>query len=124
LTETYSLVIKRVRTDRFDIQVGTPISDGFPGPGAGNIETPGARDVYTFAASPGQRLHVEVLEASAIPQVRWQLTDEAGEEIFATCMGCSPASDLTLERGGTYTLTVGGGPDIGTGTYQMTLREP
>jgi hypothetical protein len=123
-TGVYSLVIANVRTDRFEISPGTPISSGQPGPGAGDIETPGGRDVYKFSANPGEVMHFEVVEAEGMPQVTWRLVDEAGAEVFDTCLGCSPPADITLERGGAYSVEVGGGPDSATGAYQLDIRRP
>ena len=44
------------RPDQFAIELGARIRDGQPGPGAGYIETPGAKDVYTFRAAPRQKV--------------------------------------------------------------------
>jgi hypothetical protein len=123
-TGTYDLVIAPVRTDQFTVAVGDPIGDGFPGPGAGNIETPGARDVYTFTASPGQQVVFEATEYRGLELVDWRLVDETGAEVFATCLGCTAPGAISLERGGAYTLTVGGGTDIGTGPYQLSIQQP
>jgi hypothetical protein len=121
-TGTYELAVVEVRTDTFAINPGATISDGFPGPGAGNIETPGARDVYTFNASPGQQVTIEVIDALGLELIDWILTDEDGAEVFNTCLGCGSPGTVILERGGAYTLTVGGTTDIETGTYHVTIQ--
>ena len=117
----YSIKFNPVRTDTFNITIGDPIGDNVPGPGAGNIETPGARDVYTFSATPGQQVSFEASAADSVPLVPWRLVDETESEVFSTCLGCGSPGTLTLDHGGTYTLTVGGDGDIATGTYQLSI---
>ena len=45
--------------DQFAITIGDTVSDGAPGSGAGNLETPGVWDVYTFEANPGQVVYFD-----------------------------------------------------------------
>jgi hypothetical protein len=106
----------------FPIKIGDKIDDGVPAPGAGNIETPYARDVYSFAAAAGQRVYFRMLRHSnGLSLIKWRLTDGDGMEIFNTCLGCSEVGVQTLTKGGTYTLTVGSDNDPATGTYQLQL---
>jgi hypothetical protein len=122
LTGTYGLIIQPARTDEFAYTLGDPIAPGQPGAGAGNIETPGARDVYSFTAAPGQQLTLDVTSADDVKRVVWMVMDENGEEVAHNCLGCGGyPKTLTLERGGTYTLTVGGGEIAATGTYELNL---
>ncbi len=121
-TGTYTLVVNLVHTDKFDYTIGSPIADGQPGLGAGNIESPGARDVYTFTATPGQQVTFNVVDGNNVPLVHLQLVDETGAEIFSTCVGCGNPGSFTLEHGGAYTLTIGGGTDLATGTYELDIH--
>ena len=88
------------RPDQFAIELGTRIRDGQPGPGAGYIETPGAKDVYYLG---------------------WRLVDEDGTEIFKQGLYTGHPGVHTLLRGGTYTLTVGSDVDPAIGTYDVQI---
>ena len=106
----------------FTIKIGDSIDDGVPGPGAGAIETSYGEDVYVFTAAPGQRVYFRMVRFSTgMSFIRWRLVDDAGAEIFSTCLGCTEPGVQILSRGGTYTLTVGSNNDASTGTYQLRL---
>ncbi len=45
-------------TQEFETAIGDEISNGEPGPGAGVIEAPGSKDIYTFSAEAGQDIYV------------------------------------------------------------------
>jgi hypothetical protein len=96
-----------------------------PGPGAGNIESPGVKDEYTFTATAGQEVVFEVVQP---PQsndlLRWRLLDDTGSEIFNTCLQCSDPGTKTLDRGGTYTIIVGNDSGPAIGAYQIRLSTP
>lgn len=112
------------RPDQFAIELGTRIRDGQPGPGAGNIETPGAKDVYTFRAAPRQKVSARVFGGSpALIQgyLGWRLVDEDGTEIFKQGLYTGHPGVHTLLRGGTYTLTVGSDVDPAIGTYEVQI---
>ena len=106
----------------FAIKIGDTVSESVPGPGAGMIESPGTEDVYQFSAAPNQRVYFRMLEhGTGMSQIQWRLTDQDGEEVFNTCLGCSEAGVQTLTRGGSYLLTVGNPKDPATGTYKLRL---
>ena len=112
------------RPDQFAIALGTRIRDGQPGPGAGSIETPGAKDVYTFKAAARQQVSARVLGGSPAilnSYLGWRLVDEDGTEIFKQGLYTGHPGVLTLIRGGTYTLTVGSDVDPATGTYDVQI---
>lgn len=48
------------------IDFGDTVSDGVPGPSAGNIEAPGEVDVYTFDAVAGQKAIFNWLSGSNV----------------------------------------------------------
>lgn len=132
---------------RYPIAIGTAVVDGEPAAGAGRLETPGASDEYEFPGVAGQAVFFEeplgdctsafrwlcltpggavlfesLSAAPALTSVRWRLEDEAGAVLFDTCLGCTDPGVVTLARGGPCTLTVGGGVEAGTGTYQLRIR--
>ena len=128
-TGTYSFKIWNVPApQQFTIAIGDTVSDGAPGAGAGNIETPGVQDIYTFTAASGQVVYFDELNVvNCLSSIQWRVTDSAGEVVFGTqhlgTSGCgeADAGQFTLTRGGTYTITVeGAGP--GTGTYSFKLQ--
>ncbi|MEZ4869087.1 MAG: Ig-like domain-containing protein [Caldilineaceae bacterium] len=102
----------------FNINVGDVVADGAPGAGAGNIETPGVRDIYHFSASAGQQIYFDVQQAI---NANWQATDATGAVLFNTCLGCGDPGAQTLTVGGTYTITVGNDRGDGTGAYQFQI---
>jgi len=64
-------------TEDFQIDIGDEIKDGEPDSGAGLIEAPGAKDVYTFNADPGQKIYVHVIELpETTDTINFYLTDE------------------------------------------------
>ncbi|MBP1687241.1 MAG: serine/threonine protein kinase [Deltaproteobacteria bacterium] len=106
----------------FPIKIGDKIDDGVPAPGAGRIETPYAQDIYSFAATAGQRVYFRMLRHSdGLSYIKWRVADADGTEIFNTCLGCSEPGVQILTKGGNYTLTVGSDNDPATGTYQLQL---
>jgi hypothetical protein len=107
--------------NQFAIKIGDKIKENVPGPGAGNIESPGAKDVYTFTAEAGQKVHFQKLEHSAgMEQIAWRLADSDGTEVFDSRLYTEPGVQ-TLRKGGTYTLTVGSDRVPATGTYRLQL---
>ncbi len=106
----------------FSIAIGATVSKNNPGPGAGNIESAGAKDIYSFSASAGQKVEFTVINAdNSLDPVGWRLVDSKGNEIFNTCLGCTTPGTKTLSVGGAYTLTAGSDTDPGTGTYSFKL---
>ena len=106
----------------FAISIGSTLSEGMPGPGAGMIESPGAEDVYRFSAVPNQRVYFRVLEfGKGMSYINWQLTGPDEQEVFDQCLGCGDPGVQTLTRGGSYALTVGNPKDPATGAYKLRL---
>jgi hypothetical protein len=128
-TGTYGFTLWNVPPpDTFTVAIGDTVSNGVPGPGAGNIETPGVKDLYTFNATAGQRVYFALSGvAPALASVNWKLTAPDGAVIFdriLNCCGGADAGEFTLEQTGVYTITVGDDRDAGTGTYSFELRVP
>lgn len=117
---TYSFALVDIpASDMFAIAIGDTVSDGIPGAGAGNIETPGSSDVYSFTASPGQTIFFDRLENN-IGGVRVVLTDEDQTEVFNGNFVLDPGT-LVLTRGGTYTIDIGDDGRDNVGTYGFQL---
>ncbi len=111
-------------TEEFEIKIGDEISNGEPGSGAGLIEAPGSKDIYSFTADAGQDIYVHIIEhPETSDNVDIYMTDDLGSNVFYTCMQCSDPGTITLDRGGTYTLTVGNDDPngAGTGAYRIKL---
>jgi hypothetical protein len=128
-TGTYGFTLWNVPPpDEFTIAIGDTVSDGVPAPGAGNIESPGVKDVYTFNATAGQKVFFALSGVPpALVQVNWKLTAPDDTVIFdriLNCCGGADAGEFTLAQTGTYTITVGDDSDAGTGTYSFELRVP
>ncbi|RIK33861.1 MAG: hypothetical protein DCC55_34180 [Chloroflexi bacterium] len=128
-TGTYGFTLWDVPPpDEFTIAIGDTVSDGVPGPGAGNIESPGVKDVYTFNAPAGQKVYFDLFGVEpALTQVNWKLVAPNGEVIFdqiLNCCGGQDAGEFTLAQPGVYTITVGDDTDAGVGTYSFELRVP
>jgi|GEM_PF-1647902 len=121
-TGTYSFKIWPVPADQnFTINLGDTISNGLPATGAGNIETAGARDIYTFTASPGQIIYFEDRGSSNYRNLRYDVYDSQGNLLFGEWLGGDQeVGRQVLARGGTYTL-VASGYWNNTGTYQIKL---
>lgn len=122
-TGGYRLRVLEVPTaQQFAIKVGDTIKENTPGLGAGHIASPGAKNVYTFSASPGQRVYFRMFEhAKELYHIRWKLIDSDGTEVFDTYLGRGDPGAQVLRKGGTYTMTIGSDLDPGTGAYRLQL---
>ena len=106
--------------DQFPIAIGDFISNGVPGVGAGNIETPGVSDIYTFTATAGQQLFFDAREyTGGWPSV--QLLDPEEQSVFE--IGFSDAGPYRLLMNGVYRLIISKAGD-NTGTYSFVLLDP
>ena len=107
----------------FPISIGDTVSPNVPGPGAGNLETPGVADVYTFTASAGQSVFFDRLTGfGVVNRVNWTLQGPNGQVFTGRFGQVDGVGPLTLPDAGTYVLTVqadSGASD--TGTYSFTL---
>ncbi|MFN0091064.1 MAG: hypothetical protein ACKVWR_12475 [Acidimicrobiales bacterium] len=95
----------------FAMNLGDVVGPGAPGAGAGEIETPGVVDVYTFNGADGQTLFFQVnkLDDKCPNSLYWRLQDPNDKELFDTGMGgCGSRGPLKLDRAGSYKLTVYG----------------
>ena len=111
-------------TQEFEVQVGDEIKNGAPGTGAGLLEAPGSKDIYTFTAESGQAVYVHIIEPPATTDnVEFYMTDDLGSNVFSSCLQCGDPGVIALDRGGTYKLTVGNNDPNGAGygAYRIKL---
>jgi uncharacterized protein (DUF779 family) len=123
-TGTYAFKLWPVAPpNQFAIAIGDTIANGVPGPGAGNLEAPGAKDIYTFNAAAGQQVTFDLLNfADTIRGASWKLTDSTDTVVFDSCFACGDPGAKTLIQGGLYTLTVQQERDASSGTYSFQLK--
>jgi hypothetical protein len=126
-TGTYSFKITNVPAlQTFAYTIGNTVSNGVPGAGAGNIETPGAEDNYTFSGTAGQKVFYQSLTAGSGSNCNFHRTfvapngtNVAGGDGFV----CGNVGPLTLPSTGTYTLRIYGGTNsdqVGTYSFKIT----
>jgi Caspase domain len=92
---------------------------------AGNIETPGALDTYSFTADKDQRIYLDVRECPTSGYLVWSLLRPDEEPLFEDESLCSTGSTYdqteTLPQAGSYRLIVKGSDDD-TGTYRVKIQ--
>ncbi|MFT5194981.1 MAG: hypothetical protein ACI85U_001996 [Candidatus Promineifilaceae bacterium] len=122
-TGTYSFKVWDVPApDQFVINIGDTVSNGVPGAGAGNIESPGRNDIYTFNATAGQQLQVNMLERNGLTQIDWQLSAPDDSVVFKSSLFSGNKGPFDISQTGVYTLTVGLDEDWGeSGTYSFSV---
>jgi hypothetical protein len=109
--------------DTFDISLDQAVSEDVPGAGAGNIETPGVVDVYTFTLTEETDVYFDAIDYFFDQD--WRLTDGSGTVVFDQDFDNVDPGTFTLPVD-TYTLEVDGvGDDVGTYSFQLwTVPEP
>lgn len=102
---------------QFSIEFEDTVSDGVPEPGAGNIEVPGAQDIYEFDGTAGQTAIFDAL-AGPTSGLRLILRAPDGTELLNVIYADREA---TLPQSGTYTVSVQGLTVTGVGMYSFQL---
>ena len=104
-TGTYSFATNVApAASRFTVALGDTVSSGNPGPGAGDLESPGALDVYAFTATGGQRVSVT---GSACSVNAWYALAAPSGRMLLRAAVCGPSNVITLPAGsGTYEVRV------------------
>lgn len=113
-----SSAVGRGGTDSYPIALEQAVSNGVPGPGAGNIERPGAIDTYQLTIP--EPMSVYFSEDSGGCSIVWSCVSPSGVPIFTNdplCVG-DPGVKVLLETG-IYTITATS--TNGTGTYGFTV---
>ena len=105
----------------FSINIGDTVSNGIPGAGAGNIETPGAFDHYTFSGTVGQKIFIDRLTYSGVDTVNYTLFDPSGNQLATKPFNLGDIASIELPVSGSYTLKVGEAPNDRTGTYSIQI---
>ena len=106
----------------FTIDIDAVIDGDQPAPGAGRIETPGAKNVYLFEAQAGQKIIVTVSRRDpAVGQLTMTLRAPSGAEVFSTCLGCGDPGEQTLPETGVYRLIVGSDKNEGVGAFALRI---
>ena len=83
----------------FSLSLEEVVSDGVPGPGAGNIENAGDSDEYTVAIVAGTEVFVDELGGGCA--IAWSAVDPFGTQIFSDsgmCGGDPGSFVLTEDR--------------------------
>lgn len=118
---TYSFILRETTIEGpFAISTKQVVAPGQPAPGAGEIESPGDRDVYELDVVIGDRLFFDNLETSN-NSLRWRAIDTAGEEVFSSAIFADRGPFEVLESG-TWTIIVDDNGDA-FGTYSFTVWE-
>ncbi|MBK8001240.1 MAG: hypothetical protein IPK15_21650, partial [Verrucomicrobia bacterium] len=112
------------RADRFVTSIGATVTNGLPAPGAGNLEAPGAKDIYTFTAIAGTQVYFEDLGASTCC-LDWYVYDESGNTVLGDRLDGGDPGRYKLNRSGVYTIVVqpAGAVPEWVGPYSFRLRE-
>jgi hypothetical protein len=104
-TGVYSFRLLEVPAPQeFVISIGDTVSNGIPAAGAGNLETPGAVDIYRFDGTAGQGLIFDTLIGN-VAQFRAILAAPDGTQVFNVFYA---DQQTTLPQTGTYILTLSG----------------
>jgi hypothetical protein len=120
----YSIRVRAVAADQyFAILPGDTVTNGVPGVGAGNLEMPGAQDVYTFQATAGQSLSFEAISKAAAFNnwLYWEVRTPSSALLFGNYF--TDGGRKTMPETGTYTIRVSVGtshPDY-LGTYAFRI---
>jgi hypothetical protein len=100
----------------FAYTIGTTVTDGQPGSGAGNIEVAGATDNYTFTATAGQKVYFRKITTSNC-NIQWSLM-KGGTTVFPFTGFCAADPGTFTLAAANYKIIVQGASGA-TGTYQF-----
>jgi hypothetical protein len=117
-TGTYSLYLALTPLpDVFNVTLPVSISNGVPGPGAGNLETTSSEDDYVFSTSSAGGVQLDFSNcSSALQSVNWALTNTSSGSKIASGQGCG-SQLLSGVAAGQYQLAVT--HNGASGTYQL-----
>ena len=102
----------------FDVTLPLGVSDGVPGPGAGNLETKASEDRYLVEVAAGQSLYLDWLTCPSGEFVSWSLVNAATGATVKSGF-CSDVQITNLSAG-SYVLSVKP-RDERTGTYSLNI---
>lgn len=124
----YSIRLRAIPADSvFVIAPGASVTNNVPAAGAGNIEVPGAQDIYQFTGAANQNLFFEEVSAAAAFEgwLQWELKTPSGVSVFRSYIDTGIEGRRTLPETGVYTLRVFSALQDPThmGTYAFRIRE-
>lgn len=117
---TYKLQLHQAQRQDFNITLPATIQDGSPA-GAGNLETSGSEDAYSFTTNAPGGLQIDLSDCSA-GRVAWKLTNGAGATVQASdaSYGTCASEAVPNVPSGQYTLSVKAATSYqGPGTYRL-----
>ncbi len=107
-TGRYEMTVTEVPDDdQFTLDDGDRVGKDRPGDGAGDIEVPGAYDLYLVEASEGDDLEVVPADGCDADDLRIDLISPSGLT-EASAVVCDGLTAVTLGESGTYVLRVSG----------------
>jgi hypothetical protein len=123
-TATYSIAVEPAPPEQFELTLGVPVEPDVPGPGAGEIGSPGQIDVYTFDGAAGDEVDIELLAFDGVPcgsdrltgretKLAYELIAPDGASLvgddheLVSTTGCGHAGPIELPLDGRYELEVG-----------------
>ncbi|MBY8872286.1 VWD domain-containing protein [Micromonospora sp. PLK6-60] len=115
--DNVSLAFPVIAPQRFDVTLPFSVSNGSPGTGAGNLETPVSVDEYRFTVAAGQSVFVDVQSCPATYYLSWQIVAADGRTVGSYACGDDEVENLPA---GTYRLVVTPMFDR-TGTYSLSV---
>ncbi len=77
-----------------------------PGTISGDIDVPGARDVWSFVATAGETITLAADPACETPDLRWVVQATDGSVVSPTRTMCDDIGDVTLPTAGEYQVVV------------------
>ena len=108
--------------EHFAISVGASVSPGRPTANAGHLDAHGSRQLYDFAGTPGQMVHITHTGGCGAQQgMQYRLTTPGELEGDGGYLSlCSDWGDLKLPAGGSYTIEVRAESDSGDYGFNLT----
>ena len=107
-TGRYEMTVTEVPDDdQFTLDDGDRVGANRPGGGAGDIEVPGAHDLYLVEASEGDDLEVVPSDGCDADDLRIDVIAPSGLT-EASAVACDGLTAVTLGESGTYVLRVSG----------------
>lgn len=116
----YSFSLHVSSKDYIPLTSGLHVSSNVPVPGAGRIERPGSRDLYTFDAYTGQSITFN--NVSTGNAMRWTIYDPDGRVFFNQVDGINWHNPLPITKSGRYVLLAENGY-ASTGSYSFTFEQ-
>lgn len=104
----YSFTISPLEDSAFAVTLGQPVTNGVPGQGAGQIETAGGQDLYTFNGVVGQKIHFQHLGAAPAfgGYLQYQLRTPSSNQVALVYLNAGREDTYMLPETGAYSVRV------------------